>query len=124
MFPVDILVRSGSGGPVSARQFIDIYDQLVQVMEQPTAGKQNDPSIICSLSALQRKVWAATREEILEQGGDAAASLGLMESAVLTLCLEDCNAPSELADILNAVRLGGGGDRPCLRYYDKVFDRS
>ncbi|XP_059203414.1 uncharacterized protein LOC131982810 [Centropristis striata] len=45
-----------------------------------------------------------------------------MESAVLTLCLEDCNAPSELADILNAVRLGGGGDAPCLRYYDKVVN--
>ncbi|XP_059203415.1 uncharacterized protein si:ch211-256m1.8 [Centropristis striata] len=91
-------------------------------MDQPSAGKQNDPSLICSLSALDRKVWAATREEILGQGGDAAASLGLMESAVLTLCLEDCNAPSELADILNAVRLGGGGDGPCLRYYDKVVN--
>ncbi|XP_068434440.1 uncharacterized protein [Clinocottus analis] len=121
VFPVDILACSGSGGPVSARQFIDIYDQLVQVMAQPSAGKQNDPSIICSLSALQRKVWAATREEILGQGGAAAASLGLMESAVLTLCLEDCNAPSDLADVLNAVRLGGG-DRPYLRYYDKVVN--
>ncbi|XP_068575170.1 uncharacterized protein [Cebidichthys violaceus] len=122
VFPIDILGRSSTGGPVSARQFIDIYNQLVQVMDQPSAGKQNDPSAICSLSALERKVWAATREEILGQGGDAAASLGLMESAVLTLCLEDCNAPSELADILNAVRLGGGGDRPCLRYYDKVVN--
>ncbi|KAK9535430.1 hypothetical protein VZT92_007813 [Zoarces viviparus] len=122
VFPVDILGRPSTGGPVFARQFIDIYNQLVQVMDQPSAGKQNDPSAICSLSALERKVWAATREEILGQGGDAAASLGLMESAVLTLCLEDCNAPSELADILNAVRLGEGGDRPCLRYYDKVVN--
>lgn len=89
-------------------------------MDQPSAGKQNDPSTICSLSAMERKAWAATREELLGQGEDTAASLGLMESAVLTLCLEDCNAPSELADILNAVRLGGGGDSPCLRYYDKV----
>ena len=121
MFPVDILWRPSTGGPVSARPFIDIYDQLAQVMDQPSAGQQNDPSAICSLSALERKVWAATREEILEQGGEAAASLGLMESAVLTLCLEDCNAPSELADILNAVRLGGGGTRPYLRYYDKVL---
>ncbi|XP_037647455.1 uncharacterized protein LOC119501266 [Sebastes umbrosus] len=122
VFPVDILGRPSTGGPVSARPFIDIYNQLAQVMDQPSAGKKNDPSVICSLSALERKVWAATREEILGQGGDAAASLGLMESAVLTLCLEDCNAPSELADILNAVRLGGGGDRPCLRYYDKVVN--
>lgn len=92
-------------------------------MDQPRAGKQNDPSAICSLSALERKAWAATREEILERGGDAAASLGLMESALLTLCLEECNAPSELAGILNALKLGGGGDSPCLRYYDKVLHR-
>jgi len=99
---------------------MDIYNQLAQVMEQPKIGKQNDPSVICSLSALERKSWAAIREEILQQGGEAVTSLGLMESAVLTLCLEDYNAPSELADILNAVRLGGGGDNPCMRYYDKV----
>lgn len=120
-FPVDILWRPSTGGPLSARPFIDIYDQLAQVIDQPRAEKQNDPCAICSLSALGRKAWATTREEILRQGGDAAASLGLMESAVLTLCLEDCNAPSELADILNAVRLGGG-DSPCLRYYDKVVN--
>ncbi|XP_031176501.2 uncharacterized protein LOC116065233 [Sander lucioperca] len=122
VFPIDILWRPSTGRPVSARPFIDIYNQLAQVMDQPSAGNQNDPSAICSLSALGRKVWAATREEILGQGGDAAASLGLMESAVLTLCLEDCNAPSELADILNAVRLGGGRDSPFLRYYDKVLN--
>ncbi|XP_070778982.1 uncharacterized protein [Enoplosus armatus] len=122
VFPVDILWRPSTGGPVSARSFNDIYKQLAQVMDQPRAEKQNDPSAICSLSALERKAWAATREEILGQGGDAAASLGLMESAVLTLCLEECNAPSELADVLNAVRLGGGGDSPCLRYYDKVVN--
>lgn len=124
MFPVDILWRPSTGGPISARSFNDIYDQLAQVMDQPRAGKQNDPSAICSLSAQDRKAWAATRDEILEKGGDAAASLGLMESAVLTLCLEENDAPSELADILNAVRLGGGGDsQTCLRYYDKVLDR-
>ncbi|XP_042360387.1 uncharacterized protein LOC121956311 [Plectropomus leopardus] len=122
VFPVDILWRPSTGGPLSARPLIDIYNQLSQVMDQPRAGKQNDPSEICSLSALERRAWATTREEILEQGGDAAASLGMMESAVLTLCLEDCDAPSELADTLNAVRLGGGGDRPYLRYYDKVVN--
>ncbi|TKS91628.1 putative isoaspartyl peptidase/L-asparaginase [Collichthys lucidus] len=122
VFPVDILWRPSTGGPVSARSFSDIYNQLAQVMDQPRAGKQNDPSAICSLSAMERKAWAATREEILGQGGEAAASLGLMESAVLTLCLEECNAPSELADILNAVRLGRVGDSPCLRYYDKVVN--
>ncbi|XP_051244736.1 uncharacterized protein LOC127356759 [Dicentrarchus labrax] len=122
VFPVDILWRPSTGGPVSARSFNDIYKQLAQVIDQPRAGKQNDPSAICSLSALERKTWAATREEIMGQGGDTAASLGLMESAVLTLCLEECNAPSELADILSAVRLGGGGDSPCLRYYDKVVN--
>lgn len=122
VFPIDILWRPGTDGPVSALSFSDIYNQLVQVMDQPIAGKQNDPSAICNLSAMERKAWAAMREEILGQGGAAAASLGLMESAVLTLCLEDCHAPSELADILNAVRLGGVGDSPCLRYYDKVLN--
>ncbi|XP_071402521.1 uncharacterized protein [Centroberyx affinis] len=90
-------------------------------MSQPSAGKKNDPPAICGLSALERKAWAALRKEILQQGGAAATSLELMESAVLALSLEDCNPPSELADILNAVRLGGG-DRPSLRYYDKVVN--
>lgn len=99
---------------------MDIYNQLVEVMDHPGAGKQGDPSIVCSLSTLERKSWAAFREEIQKQGGEALASLELMESAVLTLCLEDCNAPSELADVLNAVRLSGGEGKPCLRYYDKV----
>ncbi|KAK1877777.1 Isoaspartyl peptidase [Dissostichus eleginoides] len=123
VFPVDILGHPSTGGPVSARPFVDIYNQLAQVMDQPRAGKLNDPSAICSLSALDRKVWAATREEILGKGGETAASLRLMESAVLTLCLEDCNPPSELADTLNAVRLGGGGEGSLyLRYYDKVVN--
>ncbi|XP_041854427.1 peroxisomal carnitine O-octanoyltransferase-like [Melanotaenia boesemani] len=122
VFPVDILWRPSTGGPVSARSFLDIYNQLTQVMGQPRAEKLNDPSVICNLSALERKSWAAIREEILKQGGEAMTSLQVMESAVLALCLEDCNPPSELADILNAVRLGGGGDSPCLRYYDKVLN--
>ncbi|KAL3054103.1 hypothetical protein OYC64_006436 [Pagothenia borchgrevinki] len=123
VFPVDILGRPSTGGPVSARPFVEIYNQLAQVMDQPRAGKLNDPSAICSLSALDRKVWAATREEILGKGGETAASLRLMESAVLTLCLEDCNPPSELADTLNAVRLGGGGEGSLyLRYCDKVLN--
>lgn len=91
------------------------------MLDLPRAGKQNDPSIICSLSTLERKSWAALREEILKQGADAQKSLELMESAILTLCLEDSDAPSEMADILNAVRMGGGGDTPSLRYYDKVY---
>lgn len=98
---------------------MDIYNQLAQVMDQPRALKQNDPSVICSLSALERKSWAAIREEIVKQGGEAVESLQQMESAVLTLSLEDCSAPPELADVLTAVRLGGGNG-PCLRHYDKV----
>lgn len=93
------------------------------MIDQPRAEEQNDPSAICRLSALERKTWAATREDILKKGGDAAASLELMESALLTLCLEECDAPPNLADFLNALKLGGGGDGPCLRYYDKVLDR-
>ncbi|XP_017272171.1 uncharacterized protein LOC108236189 [Kryptolebias marmoratus] len=122
VFPVDILCHPSANGPVSARSFMDIYNQLVQVMDQPRAAGQSDPSVICSLSALERKSWAAIREEIQKQGGEALTSLELMESAVLTLCLEDCDAPSELADVLNAVRLSGGGENPRLRYYDKVMN--
>ncbi|XP_054616371.1 uncharacterized protein si:ch211-256m1.8 [Dunckerocampus dactyliophorus] len=122
VFPVDILQRSTTGGPLSARSVSDIYNELAKVAEQPSTGKKNDPSTICSLSALERKSWAAIREEIMGKGGAAAASLELMESAVLTLSLEDCSAPSELADILIAVRLGGEGDGRCLRYYDKVLN--
>ncbi|KAG7506135.1 isoaspartyl peptidase/L-asparaginase [Solea senegalensis] len=121
VFPVDILWRPSTGGPLTARPVIDIYNQLAQVMDEPSAGKQNDPSAICNLSALDRKTWAGIREQILGKGGEAAESLGLMECAVLTLCLEDQNAPSDVADILNLVRLGGG-DSPCLRYYDKVVN--
>lgn len=90
-------------------------------MDQPRVAKQSDLPVICSLSALERKSWAVYREKIQEQGGEALTSLEVMESAILALCLEDCDAPSELADVLNAVRLRGGGDNPCLRYYDKVY---
>ncbi|XP_047427672.1 uncharacterized protein si:ch211-256m1.8 [Mugil cephalus] len=122
VFPVDILWRPSTGGPVSARSFVDIYQQLAQVMSQPRAEKTSDAYAVCSLSALHRKVWAGIRDQVLERGGPAVTSLGLMESSVLTLCLEDRDAPSELADVLNAVRLGGGGQSPCLRYYDKVVN--
>lgn len=91
-------------------------------MQQPRSEEQNDPSGICSLSALERKAWAATREDILKRGGEAAASLELMESALLTLCLEDCSAPTDLADFLDALKPGGRSSQ-CLRYYDKVLDR-
>lgn len=123
MFPVDILHRSSTSGKVSPRSFHDIYNQLSRVMEQPRAEEQHDPSAICSLSAMERKAWAASREEILKRGGEAAASLELMESALLTLCLEDCSAPPDLADFLDALKLGGGSRSRCLRYYDKVLDR-
>lgn len=123
MFPIDIMSRPCAGGALSARSFHDIYNQLVRVMDQPRAAKDYDPSVICSLSSLERKVWASSREEILEHGGATAASLGLMESALLALCLDENNAPPEMAAVLNALKLGVGGKQsPCLRYYDKVFD--
>ena len=117
-FPVDILSRGGDGAlhplPVS-----DVYRQLALAMSHARSSGQSHAPVICSLSALGRKSWAALREEIVARGGVAAASLGLMESAVVALSLEDCDAPPEMANILNTVRLGGG-DGPCLRYYDKV----
>jgi len=120
VFPIDIISRSNSSdGPMSPRPVSDIYNQLAQAMSHTGSTKQSHNPVICGLSAMDRKSWAALREEILTQGGTAADSLGLMESAVVALSLEDCNAPPEMENILNTVRLGGG-DGPCLRYYDKV----
>ncbi|XP_061703383.1 uncharacterized protein si:ch211-256m1.8 isoform X2 [Syngnathoides biaculeatus] len=121
VFPIDILQRSSTSEPLSPRSFTDIYNQLAKIAEQLATGSQNDPLDICRLSALDRRSWAAIRDEIVEKGGPAAASLQIMESAVVVLSLEDCNAPSELGDVLNAVSLGGGNG-PCLRYYDKVVN--
>ena len=119
VFPIDILWRPSTGGAMYALPFLDIYSQVACVINQPKELNVSKPSAICNLSALERKTWAALRDEILAQGGVAATSLGLMESAVVALSLEDCNSPPELADSLNAVRLGGGDS---LRYYDKVQD--
>ncbi|XP_072303120.1 uncharacterized protein [Eucyclogobius newberryi] len=119
VFPVDILWRPSPEGPMCARSFTDIYCQLAQVLAQPCVGDQNGALTVCSLSGLERKSWAGIREQILGQGGVAAAALEVMERAVLTLSLEESSAPTELADILNVVRLGAE-EGPCLRYYDKV----
>ena len=127
VFPIDIMSRSSSSsssssdGPMSPRPLFDIYNELAQAVSHASSTKQSDAPIICGLSALERKSWAALRQEILKQGDTAAESLGLMESAVVALSLEDCNAPPEMASILNTVRLGEG-DGPCLRYYDKVIN--
>ncbi|CAM9286463.1 unnamed protein product [Lampetra planeri] len=76
VFPIEILQRS-TGGSVAARSFTDIYNQLAKVVDRPRAGKENNPTAVCSLSALDRKTWASIREEILVKGGAAAASLGM-----------------------------------------------
>ncbi|KAJ8254395.1 hypothetical protein COCON_G00210070 [Conger conger] len=121
VFPIQILHRPSPGSLPSPLPFLDIYSQVRELASRPAAGPEQDPTPICSLSALQRQAWSALREQILQAGGAAAASLGLMESAILTLCLEDCCPPADLAETLNAVRLGGGDGR-CLRYYDKVVN--
>ncbi|XP_064172135.1 uncharacterized protein si:ch211-256m1.8 [Anguilla rostrata] len=121
IFPIQILHRPSPGSPLSPLPFLDIYSQVQEMASQPAAGPEQDPTPICSLSALQRQAWSALREQILQQGGTAAESLGLMESAVLAVCLEDCCPPADLAETLNALRLGGG-DGQCLRYYDKVVN--
>ena len=118
VFPVDILSR-GSDGLMHPLPVSDIYHQLALAMSYASSSGQSNAPVICGLSALDRKSWAALREEIMKQGGVAAGSLGLMESAVVALSLEDCDAHPEMANILNTVRLGAG-DGPCLRYYDKV----
>ncbi|KAJ7992125.1 hypothetical protein DPEC_G00275300 [Dallia pectoralis] len=116
-FQVTILQRSSSGGHTSPVPFPDIYSQVAHVLGQPKAAADKEPSAICALSALQRQAWSSVREEILRAGGEAAESLSLMESAVVTLSLEQSHPPEDLAETLNAVRLGG---KPSLRYYDKV----
>ncbi|XP_030205691.1 uncharacterized protein LOC115538007 [Gadus morhua] len=120
VFPVDILSR-GSDGSMRPLPVSDIYHQLAQAMSHTASSGQRHAPTICGLSALDRRSWAALRGEMVKQGGLAAGSLGLMESAVVALSLEGCEAPPEMANILNTVRLGGG-DGPCLRYYDKVVN--
>ncbi|CAL1572859.1 unnamed protein product [Knipowitschia caucasica] len=119
VFSVDILKRPRPGGPLCPCSFSDIYSQLAQVLAHPRTEEHSGALTVCGLSSLERKTWAGIRKKILGQGPEAAGALELMESAVLTLSLEDSDAPSELANILNAVRLGAEG-APCLRYYDKV----
>ncbi|XP_062842963.1 uncharacterized protein si:ch211-256m1.8 [Trichomycterus rosablanca] len=121
-FPIQILQNPGAGSSsASPVPLFDLYTQLAHVMSLPAASAERDPSVICGLSALHRQAWHAVRERVLTAGGEAAESLGLMESAILTLSLEDCPAPADLAETLNAIRLGGD-DGQCLRYYDKVVN--
>lgn len=117
IFPIQIL-QSCSEGKVSPVPLLSLYSQLDHVINLPAALGQGS-SRVCGLTALNRQTWHTVREEILKAGGEAARSLGVMESAILALSLEDYSAPLGLANILNAVRLGGG-NRQCLRYYDKV----
>lgn len=104
-----------------AVSLVDIYKQIEHISNQPAAGTEQDASAICALSSLPRRDWHGMREKILKRGGPTAASLELMESAILAVSLEDGPAPSDVASTLNAVRLGGKGWN-CLRYYDKVSE--
>lgn len=119
VFQIQILQRCSEAGKVSPVPLLNLYTQLAHVIHLPTASALHDPSTICGFSALNRQAWYAVREEILKAGGEAAGSLGVMESAILALSLDDCAAPVDLANTLNAVRLGEGNSQ-CLRYYDKV----
>ncbi|XP_017563561.2 uncharacterized protein LOC108433477 [Pygocentrus nattereri] len=121
IFPIQILRNPGAEGAVTALPLLDIYTQLAHVYSLPAAEAVQDPSTVCGLSVLHRQTWHAIRKEILKGGGEAAESLEVIESAILAVSLEDCPAPTNLADILNAVRLGGA-DGQCLRYYDKVVN--
>lgn len=120
IFPIQILHQSHPGEPLSPLSVNDIYTQLAEAACQPGAARGLEPSPFCSLSALPRQEWCAVRENIQTGGEAMATSLGLMESAVLAVALEDCCAPANLAETLNVVRLGRGGGH-CLRYYDKVW---
>ncbi|XP_028842458.1 uncharacterized protein LOC114794214 [Denticeps clupeoides] len=119
VFPIQILNKPTSGGPQSAVPLIDIYHQLKQITNQPLADKHQKALTVCSLSGMNRRAWYNVREEILKKGGPELDSLELMESAVLAISIEECMAPPDPADTLNAVKLGVGS---CLRYYDKVVN--
>ncbi|TRY54940.1 hypothetical protein DNTS_020704 [Danionella cerebrum] len=121
IFPIQILHKQSSEEAISPLPLNDIYTQLLHVMSHPAATAEFDPSTICSLSSLQRQAWHSVRSSILKAGSEAAASLQVMESAVLAVSLEDSPAPADLAEMLNAVRLGEKSSR-CLRYYDKVVN--
>lgn len=120
-FPVQLLrrPREGEGGPCTALPLRAIYRQLQHISTLPPADTAHDASAICELSSLPRRDWHTAREKIQKKGGATAASLEVMESAILAVSLEDGPAPTDLASTLNAVRLGGRGWK-CLRYYDKV----
>ncbi len=79
---------------------------------------EQDPSTICSLSALNRQTWHSVRMEILNAGEKEQFLLNDGE------CHSGCfpgrpPAPADLANLLNAVRLGDTCGRS-LRCYDKV----
>ncbi|RXN32812.1 Isoaspartyl peptidase [Labeo rohita] len=119
IFPIQILWQPSTGESLSPLPLNDIYAQLAHAMNHPAAAPEQDPSTICGLSSLHRQAWHSVRMDIINAGGEAAVSLGMMESAILALSLEDNPAPADLANILNAVRLGEKDGR-CLRYYDKL----
>ncbi|XP_076122815.1 peroxisomal carnitine O-octanoyltransferase-like [Alosa pseudoharengus] len=121
-FPIQILHRPSAEGPFTALSLGDIYDQIEHISNLPAAGTEQDASAICALSSQPRRDWHSVRERILKKGGPTAASLDLMESAILAVSLEDGPAPPDVASTLNAIRLGGRGWN-CLRFYDKVGKR-
>ncbi|KAL1277747.1 hypothetical protein QQF64_024420 [Cirrhinus molitorella] len=121
IFPIQILWQPSSGESLSPLPLNDIYTQLTHAMSHPAAALEQDPSTICGLSSLHRQAWHSVRMDIINAGGEAAVSLEMMESAILAVSLEDNPAPADLANILNAVRLGQKDGR-CLRYYDKVVN--
>ncbi|XP_048105906.1 uncharacterized protein LOC125298960 isoform X2 [Alosa alosa] len=120
-FPIQILHRPSAEGPFIALSLGDIYDQIEHISNLPAAGTEQDASAICALSSLPRRDWHGLREKILKSGGPTAASLNIMESAVLAVSLEDGPAPPDVESTLNAIRLGDRGWN-CLRYYDKVVN--
>ncbi|KAG5279565.1 hypothetical protein AALO_G00079160 [Alosa alosa] len=120
-FPIQILHRPSAEGPFTALSLGDIYDQIEHISNLPAAGTEQDASAICALSSQPRRDWHSVREKILKKGGPTAASLDLMESAILAVSLEDGPAPPDVASTLNAIRLGGRGWN-CLRFYDKVVN--
>ncbi|XP_058875397.1 carnitine O-acetyltransferase-like [Acipenser ruthenus] len=115
-FPLQLLSQAGDPLPLP-----QIHSQLLGAVRTPPGASLPLPASPCSLTALERPVWHALREDLLSRG--AGGSLRTLESAVLALALEDCPSPDprDPTAALTSIRLGSPETRG-MRHYDKVLN--
>ena len=78
------------------------------------------------LTTESRKIWSHLRDELIKSNKNNASSLGVVESALFVVCLDDAE-PEDLAELTGNFLCGGykldGGVQvgTCTnRWYDKV----